>query len=135
MSELVLDEHTLLAYAKATKARQTVLDTGGTVEQANDAYKKIFVVPYNPEWTISALENFPNLTDLLIELLEIRLNKIAFLQSKKRNEDENRQLLEAIEASERNWEKYELLRRMMAYDSPSLILEKDHSELSKTRHK
>lgn len=135
MSELILDPYTLLTYARSIKARQTVLDTNGTAAEADAAFKKIFVVPYTPEWTISALEHYPNLNDLLIELLTIRLEKIEVLRSKKRTEAENQCFLEAIEASERTWEKYELLRRMMAFDSRSLIVEKDHSELSKPRHK
>lgn len=71
MTEFVVDHFTLLHLARAIQARHEILETGGTVVEADTAFEAIFLMPRKPEYTVPALEQYPDLNGLLIAFLEL----------------------------------------------------------------
>jgi hypothetical protein len=135
LNEIILDPYSLLLLARSLKARHDALDIGMTADEADTAFKKIFVLPYSQDRTITALEQYPNLNEQLIVLLSIWTSKLVPLKRKPLGRDGKQQLSDANDEWDREWDKYELLRRLSAYDARSLLVQKDHLELGKTRHK
>jgi hypothetical protein len=105
MSDLFLDDISLLRFAKAIKARHEIYDLYPSKEdEANAAFEEVFWMPYRSDRTIPALEEYPNLNENLIQLLEAKISLAP-----------NYKLL---------WEKYEFLRRMTAFESQAIMVEK-----------
>jgi hypothetical protein len=118
MTDIVLDVFTLYQLALALRARHVVLDSDGDVDEANAAYKSVLWMEYNPAETILALEEHPKLNDQLIVLLEARFEMISRQKSKSNDLPEAQKHYEVL------WNRYELLRRLTAYDCRALIVEK-----------
>lgn len=135
MVQLFTDDYTLLRFAKALKARQAVLDEGGSVEDAEAAFRASKDI-YDPENPILAghlegepfatLRDQPNLLNLLIEYLEFELHTVRPLQAelakakgwfaRKRAADLTTKLAPVLEERERLWERYEVMRRLAAFE-------------------
>ncbi len=123
MTELVLDKHSLLHLARAIQVRTSMLDNGDKLEDADRAFAEIFYMPYRPDHTIPALEEYPDLNARLIDFLEVELFEVRPLIAKAISSKKLRQRLqEAREKSYLRWEQFEFLRRMAAFDAPGLRL-------------
>jgi hypothetical protein len=123
--QLFVDNYTLLHLARGVKARQAVLDRAGPIAEANAAFDECAVVSYESavdrefDLGLGGLEDNPSLNELLILLLEADL-RVKELKRKKIKEG----LPQAIIERDDFWERYEVMRRIMAFDHTSLVVRK-----------
>lgn len=116
MTDIVLDDKSIYYMARGLRARQAVLDRHGSLDEANAEFENEFWMPYDPKITISAIEEHPNLNAHLISFLEARFKVKAARAAN--NEDE---LNQAVKEEAQQFEHFEFLRRMTAFDCKSLV--------------
>jgi hypothetical protein len=118
MNELFLDDYALLAVAKGIQARHDVIERRGTPAEADEAYLNASWMPYKTEWSITALEENPNLNENLLMVLEAKMTVYKLRQTKNKTE---------TSAAEREFaeilQRYEILRRITAYECRSVIIQ------------
>jgi hypothetical protein len=118
VTDVIVDDYTLYHIALAIRARRTVLDHGGSIVTADDAFFNLLWMAYSPENTIATLDEHPNLNAQLIPLLEAKF-ELATLEKTAAPE---------LEAARKRYEEmsenYEFLRMMTAPDALGLIISK-----------
>ncbi len=123
MTQIFLDIFSLHRLALGIKARQAVLDGRGSDAIANAAFQSITLMCYNPEQTITALEEHNNLLELLIDLLEDEI-LVRYQLINKNKEIDTASL---IKNRDEKWDRYEFVRRMTAFEIKSLIVERQYN--------
>jgi hypothetical protein len=117
MQQLFLDKFSLSRLAKGIQARQTVLDEGGKTEEADTAFKQVAGWTYSPEMSIDLLEQTPMINDLLVAVLNAD-HRVSV--------EKNNGKVDPVLVEERDniWQKYEIMRRVVAFEYECLIVDK-----------
>lgn len=116
MSDIILDYMSVYYMARGLRAKQEILDEGGSVEKGNVAFEKEFWMPYDPNSVISAIEEHPNLNAHLLTFLDAHIAVKELRRAGKKDE-----LKQAVAVELAAFDQFEFLRRMTAFDCKALI--------------